>query len=174
MTNKLYINSAQLKALSDKQAVLIVDVREPDEFAREAIPGAKNIPLSQFDAAATLPKDQIVVFHCRSGNRTRQAQGQFEALGIKQMYILEAGIQEWKQSGGKTQVNKKAPFPIMRQVQIIVGLMVLLGVVLAHFVSPYFLWLSAFFGAGLLFAGLSGTCALANLLLLLPFNKSKK
>ena len=78
---------------------------------------------------------------------------------------------QWKQQHKPTQLNRNAPLPIMRQVQIIVGFMVLLGIVLAYFVSPGFMFISAFFGAGLLFAGISGTCGLAKLLMLLPYNK---
>lgn len=69
--------------------------------------------------------------------------------------------------------NVKEPLPIMRQVQIIVGFMVLLGVVLSFTVSQYFAILSGFFGAGLLFAGLTGTCGLAVMLEFLPYNKRK-
>ena len=59
----------------------------------------------------------------------------------------------------------------MRQVQITAGSMVVLGIVLALLVSPWFMALSAFVGAGLAFAGLSGTCAMASLLAQMPWNK---
>ena len=80
----------------------------------------------------------------------------------------------WKKDGNATNKNKNEPLPLMRQVQIIVGFMVILGVVLSYTVSPYFNLLSAFFGAGLLFSGISGFCGLANVLMLLPYNKRKR
>jgi len=53
---------------------LLLDVREPNEFAAGHIPGAVNFPLSSFNPA-NLPRDpgKKIVFSCRSGNRTKQA-----------------------------------------------------------------------------------------------------
>ena len=98
----------------------------------------------------------------------------FKQLGLNDFFILSGGLTAWKKQGQPTRINTKEPLPIMRQVQIVVGFMVLLGVVLGYVVSPWFHLLSAFFGGGLLFAGLSGTCALANVLMLLPYNKPNK
>jgi hypothetical protein len=60
--------------------------------------------------------------------------------------------------------------PVDRQVQLIAGSMVLVGVGLGLTVSPWFLALSAFFGAGLTFAGATGTCGLALVLMKMPWN----
>ncbi|WP_419866828.1 YgaP family membrane protein [Altericroceibacterium endophyticum] len=59
----------------------------------------------------------------------------------------------------------------MRQVQITAGTLILIGVLLAAFVAPGFIWLSGFVGAGLLFAGLSGWCGMATLLSAMPWNR---
>lgn len=59
------------QGLADKSIVLI-DVREDNEWAAGHIPGAIHNPLSRFDIAA-LPKDKRVVFYCRSGRRTLKA-----------------------------------------------------------------------------------------------------
>jgi hypothetical protein len=59
----------------------------------------------------------------------------------------------------------------MRQVQIAAGALVLLGLLLALLLSPWFALLSAAVGAGLIFAGLSGFCGLAELLQRLPYNR---
>jgi F0F1-type ATP synthase assembly protein I len=61
----------------------------------------------------------------------------------------------------------------MRQVQIVAGTLVVTGTLLGAFVSPWFLILSGFVGSGLVFAGVSNTCALAMLLAKLPYNQSK-
>jgi hypothetical protein len=61
----------------------------------------------------------------------------------------------------------------MRQVQITAGSLTLLGVVLSLFVHPAFIYLSAFVGAGLTFAGLTGFCGMANFLALMPWNKNQ-
>ncbi|WP_413168420.1 DUF2892 domain-containing protein [Capilliphycus salinus ALCB114379] len=62
----------------------------------------------------------------------------------------------------------------MRQVQIVAGSLVLTGTLLGALVSPWFLLLSGFVGAGLTFAGITNTCALALLLAKLPFNQQIK
>ena len=60
----------------------------------------------------------------------------------------------------------------MRQVQITAGSLVVIGAVLGATVSPMFYVLSGFVGAGLVFAGVSGTCGLANMLRLMPWNRA--
>jgi rhodanese-related sulfurtransferase len=160
--------------LQKEEKVKLIDIRTPQEHKREYIDCAENIEIDDiYDA--DIKEDEVVVLHCQSGNRTNQAGAKITGLKAKNIYLLDGGINAWKKHKQPTQKNIKEPLPIMRQVQIIVGFMVLLGVVLSFTVSQYFMILSAFFGAGLLFAGLSGTCALANVLELLPYNsKSRK
>ena len=81
---------------------------------------------------------------------------------------------QWKRCGLTTEVNRKAPLDIMRQVQIVVSLMVLIGVILSYAISPYFIILTIIAGLGLLIAGVTGYCGMANLLMMLPYNKPKK
>ncbi len=155
------------------ETLKIIDIRTADEHAREKIPyamchSADAIKDMDFD------KNQTVVVHCQSGNRTKQCLKQLEQANTDTIYVLEGGISAWRQVGGQTIENKKAPLPLMRQVQIIVGSMVLVGLILGYFISPWFYWLSAFFGGGLLFAGLTGFCGMANLLMLLPYNRRQK
>jgi hypothetical protein len=63
--------------------------------------------------------------------------------------------------------------PVDRQVQLIAGGMVLTGIALGTLVNPWFLAISAFFGAGLTFAGATGTCGLALVLLKMPWNRPR-
>lgn len=76
-----------------------------------------------------------MVLHCQFGNRTNQAASKVSGLNAKKVYLLDGGINAWKQHKQPTQKNVKEPLPIMRQVQIIVGFLVLLGVVLSFTVS---------------------------------------
>lgn len=166
------ISAKDAESLISNDAI-IIDIREDDEYARERILGAVNVPLSSWQSECfdSFSKDKPLIFHCQSGNRTKQSIEKIQALGWSQSYILDGGLMAWKQSGNTTQSSRSKPFPIMRQVQIVIGTMVLLGVILSYGVSPAFNLLSAFFGAGLLFAGITGSCGLANLLMRLPFNK---
>lgn len=151
--------------------VIILDIREPNEYAREHIANSKNIPLSQLSITNLEPfKDKIVLVHCRSGNRTKQAKEALSKLPFRELICLSGGLDQWKRCGLETIHNKKAPLELMRQVQIIVGLFLILGTVLSYVISPYFILVNLFFSAGLLFAGLTGWCGLAKCLMRLPYN----
>ncbi|AEE26754.1 rhodanese-like domain-containing protein [Francisella hispaniensis] len=166
------ISVKQFLDLQKKEKVKLIDIRTPAEHSRECIDCAENILVDDIYDADIKP-DEVVVLHCQSGNRTNQAASKVVGLNAKKVYLLDGGINAWKQHKQPTQKNLKEPLPIMRQVQIIVGFLVLLGVVLSFTVSQYFAILSGFFGAGLLFAGLTGTCGLAVMLEFLPYNKRR-
>jgi hypothetical protein len=76
----------------------------------------------------------------------------------------------WRQAGFPI-IRGKSVLPLDRQVQLTVGIGVLAGLVLGTFVNYWFLIVPAFFGAGLVFAGATGTCGLAILLMKAPWNK---
>jgi rhodanese-related sulfurtransferase len=166
------VDPVTLKAWIDEGKAVLIDIRETDEYAREHIPGSRLVPLSGFDPD-DFPRDhsKVGVFHCNSGNRTCEAAPQILATGFREVFQLEGGLQAWKKAGLAVNVNRKAPISIMRQVQIVAGSMVVLGVLLAVLFSPWFIALSAFVGAGLMFAGISGTCAMANILSIMPWNR---
>lgn len=151
---------------------VLIDVREPDEYIKEHIPEAHLVPLSGFNLQ-DFPKEhnKIAVFHCRSGGRTEAAAPQILKSGFREVYQLEGGIQSWRATGLPVNENAKAPISIMRQVQIAAGSLILLGVFLAVLVSPWFVALSAFVGAGLTQAGITGNCAMASLLKYMPWNQ---
>jgi rhodanese-related sulfurtransferase len=169
------IKAAAAKTLLDRGDAVLIDVREPDEHARERIEGARLAPLSRFDQASLEgERGKIAVFHCNSGNRTVQAADRLLGAGFAEAYQLEGGLQGWKKAGLPVIANRTAPLPIMRQVQIAAGSLVLLGIVLALLASPWFMALSAFVGAGLIVAGITGFCGMANLLLHMPWNRSSE
>ncbi|MBM4108785.1 MAG: rhodanese-like domain-containing protein [Phycisphaerae bacterium] len=151
---------------------VLVDVREPDEYAAERIEGATLVPLSRFEFAR-LPSalEAPVVFHCRSGRRSLEAAARASGGGWSGVYNLKGGIEAWK-GAGLPVIRTRAPISIMRQVQIVVGAGVLAGSVLAWLVSPWFLLLTGFFGAGLLFAGSTGMCGMAAVLGAMPWNRA--
>ena len=157
-----------------RQGATLVDVREADEHARERIPGAHNLPLSRLaEAELAVQSGQPVLFHCRSGMRTGENAAALAAkAGECQAYIVAGGLDGWKQAGLPVAEDRRQPIPLMRQVQIAAGSMVVLGTVLGVLVSPWFLALAGFVGAGLVFAGVSGTCGLASLLRLMPWNRA--
>lgn len=155
-----------------KAGAVLIDIREADEHARESIPGARSHPLSQF--AANPPRgDQTMIFHCRSGNRTQVNAAQLEAAAAGPAFILDGGIDAWKRAGLPVVEDRHQPIEILRQVQITAGSLVLLGVVLGGLVHPGFYALSGFVGAGLTFSGVSGSCMMARILALAPWNRRR-
>ena len=166
------IKAETAKAWLDRGEAVLIDVREPDEHARERIAGARLAPLSSFDPKALAgERAKIAIFHCNSGNRTTQAAAQLLGAGFAEAYQLEGGLQGWKKAGLPVIRDRKAPLPIMRQVQIAAGSLVLLGTLLAVLLSPWFMALPAFVGAGLVMAGFTGFCGMANLLARMPWNR---
>lgn len=161
------LNPADAMAMSATGAVLI-DIRSPDEFRRAHAIGARNTPLDQL---VGLDETSPVVFMCQSGMRTASNLSRIEASCTGESYFLEGGLNAWKSAGLPVAQDKSQPLELMRQVQITAGSLVLIGVLLGTFVASPWYGLSAFGGAGLAFAGATGWCGMANLLLLMPWNK---
>lgn len=171
---------SELKTISPQRAAelvragaVLVDIREADEHARERIAGARHHALSRIDQATPIRDgDDVVIFHCRSGARTKGNATRLAAAAPKcETYILEGGLDAWKKAGLPVALDRSKPIDIMRQVQIGAGSLVLLGVVLGFLVNPGFYALSGLVGAGLLFAGVSGFCGMARLLGVMPWNR---
>ena len=152
----------------------VIDVRTPVEFREVHIPFARNIPLDRIDPAQIMADrqdhaDEPLYLVCRSGSRGEKACEQFLAQGFRDVVNVAGGTQAWVQAGGEVVRGKKA-MSLERQVRIAAGLLVLLGIGLSYF-SPWFLALSAFVGAGLVFAGVTDTCGMAMLLARMPWNR---
>lgn len=149
----------------------LIDIRSPDEHARERIAGALNVPLDKLspDTAA----GDVLVFHCRSGMRTGQASGKLaEIAGGRACYIVEGGITAWGNAGLPVEKVRGAPIEMQRQVMIAAGTLVLIGAILSIVAAPLWIGLAIFVGAGLTFAGITGFCGMARILALMPWNRS--
>jgi rhodanese-related sulfurtransferase len=103
--------------------------------------------------------------------RSAQAGQKLLDAGFTTVYNFRGGVQAWKEAGYTTAGGQRAPLSLLRQVQIVSGSLVLLGTVLGVIASPWFLVLSGGVGAGLVYAGVSGTCGMATLLAQLPYNQ---
>jgi rhodanese-related sulfurtransferase len=152
---------------------LLVDVREADERARLHVAGSAHLPLSRLaEAELPLPSGRAVLFHCASGARTT---AHAPALGARaagvEAFIVAGGIEALRRAGVAVAENRKAPLPLMRQVQIVAGSLALAGAVLGVLVHPGFHAVSGVVGAGLAMAGITGFCPMANALALMPWNR---
>lgn len=159
----------EARRLMQTGAVLI-DIRDPDEHARERIAEATLLPITEIARKPPVAA-QAVIFHCRSGNRTQANADTLAAKAACDAYILEGSLDAWKRAGLPVVADKRQPLELLRQVQIAAGSLVLLATVLGAVVSSAFYFVAAFVGAGLMFAGLTGTCALARVLKFMPWNR---
>lgn len=164
------ISADELARQLQEQRVKVIDVREPMEYAAGHIAGSLNVPLGRL-TQADLPRGPLVLV-CHSGNRSAQALSRLQQHGHPHPLVdLEGGIPAWQQAGLPVRKLKNAPLPLMRQVQIAAGSLVLLGLILGTWVAPGWIALSWFVGGGLVFAGISGFCGMARLLAAMPWNR---
>lgn len=157
--------------LMNDEAVLI-DVREPAEFSSAHIQHATLLPLGQITQNDLPSTEKKVVIYCQKGARGNSACTKVTANdGDHVVYNLEGGIAAWQAEGLAVKKGDNKILPLDRQVQITIGTCVLAGSACAIWLNPMYAAVPAFFGAGLLFAGLSGTCGLAVVLAKMPWNQ---
>jgi rhodanese-related sulfurtransferase len=159
------------------QNVELIDVRTPVEFREVHVGCARNVPLDQLDvakiAAGREGSSQPLYVICRSGSRGKQACERFLAAGYTNVVNVDGGTQAWDQAG-LTVVRGKKAISLERQVRIAAGSLVLIGSLLGVIAHPYWIGLSAFVGAGLVFAGITDTCGMGMILARMPWNQVPK
>lgn len=149
----------------------IIDIRDPAEYAEVHIKGVQLVPASVLELHP-LDTDKELIFTCRSGKRTEAARPVLERVVQGSGFILEGGLQAWEKAGLPVVHIPAGPLPMFRQIQIAAGALVLLGVVGSALWHPFYL-LTAFVGAGLVFAGITGFCGMGLLLAKMPWNSKK-
>ena len=170
------ISAVELKHLCDRgETPDLIDVRTPAEFREMHVATARNVPLDRLDPAA-LRRETSAGFGkplyviCQKGGRGKQACEKLTAAGWTDVVNVEGGTLACE-SAGVPMVRGKKTISLERQVRIAAGALVLTGAVLALTVHPYFVGLSAFVGAGLMFAGITDTCGMAMCLARMPWNQ---
>lgn len=166
------IAPSELKQLMQQTSIQLVDVRTPVEFREVHVEGAVNVPLDRLSPDRLPPRDsdQPLYIICHKGSRGAQACRQLAESGVQQLVNVEGGTQACE-AAGLAVVRGKQAMSLERQVRIAAGSLVVLGVGLS-FVHPAFLALSAFVGAGLVFAGVTDTCGMGMLLARMPWNQT--
>ncbi len=153
------------------QGAVLIDIRSPDEYARERIAGASNVPVAQLAHAQPLHQGAVCIFHCRGGHRTQAQAQRLQALAQGPAHVLDGGLDAWKRAGLPVVQDKSQPLEMQRQVQMAAGTLVLAGTVLGATVSPWFYVVPGFVGSGLMVAGVSGFCGMARVLAKMPWNR---
>jgi len=170
------ISPAKLAEITQEgRKIDLIDVRTPVEFREVHLETARNVPLDQLDpkvlmqARSGSSSDPLYVI-CKSGGRSQQACEKFVKAGFTNIVNIEGGTTACITAGLPVVRGKKA-IALERQVRIAAGLLVLLGIGGWCANYPAFLALSAFVGAGLMFAGITDTCGMGMVLARMPWNQ---
>ena len=153
----------------------ILDVRSPAEFEASYIEGSTLRPLDALvasewrESANTAP----LFILCQAGARAKRAAALFAQAEVPCL-VIEGGLDAWNAAGLPVVRRKSNVLPLMRQVQIVIGVVSGIGSALAVWKHPMFGLIPLFTGAGLVFAGVSGTCGLALLMARMPWNRASQ
>lgn len=156
----------------------LIDVRTPMEYQEVHAVAARNIPLDKLDPHSVMKdrasaEDQPMYVICKSGARGGKAQQQFFNAGFTNVINVEGGTEAWV-AAGLPVVRGKKVMSLERQVRIAAGFIVFAGAVAAIVTgNVYFAGIPAFVGAGLMFAGITDSCAMGMLIAKMPWNRSQ-
>lgn len=172
MANISTISATEFANNPEHQSGLLIDVRSPAEFKAEYLENAQLNPLHSLDVnalcAITDSKTPVYLL-CQSGQRANMAAEKLQAHLDSPLVVIEGGLNALKAEGVSTQKGQGV-ISLERQVRIAAGSLVVLGVVLSLTIAPAAIYLSAFVGAGLVFAGITNTCGMGMLLAKMPWN----
>ena len=152
----------------------IIDVRTPPEFEKFHVRGAINLPLGPDlveQVKPLVPPGKAVYLLCKAGSRAKMAQDQLAKSGISSTSVVIGGTDACLAAGAPIEYGVSNVISIERQIRIAAGSLVLIGIAAGALISPIFYLLSAFVGAGLIFAGVTDRCGMALVLARLPWNR---
>jgi len=166
------LDVADCRTLLDQPSTVLIDCRQPDEHARERVPGSVLMPLGTLDPAQIRALGaQRVVIHCKSGRRGADATARCAAAGLAASN-MRGGIEAWRAAGFPTTIDATRPaMGVMQQTQLIIGAAILMTTALGAFVHPAFLVIPSLLSVGMMHAGLTGKCGFATLLGGMPWNR---
>lgn len=155
----------------------LIDVRTPLEYAEVHADGATPAPLDTLDPGTVMSSragssDEPLYVICKSGGRSAKAVEKFRAAGFANVISIQGGTDAWESAGLPVVRGTRKMMSLERQVRIGAGSLVLLGVLLGWMIHPAFYGLSAFVGAGLVFAGVTDWCGMGMLIARMPWNRA--
>lgn len=185
-----FVSPAQLRQAigpGGARQCTLLDVRTPAEYAAEHLPGSLLMPLHDLEKLAGsggsvplgahamerlgLKQGAQTYILCQTGGRAKRAASMLAGAGVGGCAVVEGGIEACRASGLGLLKGESRVLPLMRQVQIVIGVVSAAGAALSVWKDPLFGLIPLFMGLGLLFAGLTGTCGLALVMARMPWNK---
>lgn len=172
------INASELFKQHAPEDLCLVDVRTAAEVRGEALPGIITMPLDELDAdklQAVIDRrsqgEQPIYLICQSGKRAQLAADKLAGKLRQPLIIVDGGMNAIKQTGINYLHSHEPIISLERQVRIVSGALIILGIVLGFIVHAGFFGLSAFVGAGLMFSGITDSCAMGMMIAKAPWNK---
>ena len=161
--------------------VTVLDLRTSAEVNNEYIADCACLPVQELTPAsfrellADIGHDNNtpVYLLCQSGLRAEKAVEKLFGEVSVPLVIIDGGLNQLKAAGIKVIKGKGKVISLERQVRIAAGALTLKGAILANVIHPYYIGISAFVGAGLMFAGITNTCGMALMLAKMPWNSVK-
>ena len=150
----------------------LIDVRTPAEYGSMHANGAVNHPMESLDLEKIpFAKEHEIHVICQSGGRSMKVSQKLETAGFTNIVNVEGGTSAWHAAGLPVLEGKKV-MSLERQVRIAAGSLVVIGAAVGQFVHPGGFGLSAFIGAGLIFAGVTDTCGMGMMIAKMPWNRA--
>jgi rhodanese-related sulfurtransferase len=160
------LKSREAKNVKPEEHAKIIDVRSTDEYLTGHVPQSRNIPLDVLSAHAdSLKQSSPVILICQKGTRSRQAFETLASLGVTDLTYIDGGIEAWKKARKPMSAVQASSMSIMRQVQIAVGILMLLATL-----HKPFRFLGLLLGGGMIYSGVTNQCGMAKLLAKMPWN----
>jgi rhodanese-related sulfurtransferase len=164
--------------LNREEAATLIDVRTPAEYRSGHAAGAISIPLDELHpdklpdllGDTRLGHEQPLFLTCQSGVRAAKAADRLKDAGFNNLFLLEGGTQAWNRAGLPMQRCGSA-MSLERQVQIIIGMLLVLKVFFGFTVHELFFAAIPIIGAGLIVAGITRWCGMARLIAMMPWNQ---
>ena len=164
--------TGSFKRRSQSIDVVFIDVRTSAEFRSIHAEGAVNLPMQTLELGEiTFAKEDEIHVICQSGGRSMKVCQKLETAGFTNVVNVEGGTSAWHEAGLPVVEGKKV-MSLERQVRIAAGSLVLIGAVVGQFLHPAGFGLSAFVGAGLVFAGVTDTCGMGMMIARMPWNRA--
>lgn len=156
---------------TNDQSIKIVDVSTPGEFQTAHVYGAVNLPIGSLELEAAMEResDRLHVM-CAGGVRSSKVCKEFFDANLVD---VEGGLRAWE-AAELPVVRAEGGPSLQSQVQIMAGGMILLSATLGLLVNPILGLLAPFVGIGLVYAGVTRTCPMGNLLSMMPWNRPRQ
>jgi rhodanese-related sulfurtransferase len=158
----------------------VLDVRSPAEYQAGHIPGARLLPVDELDAGTLADvidlkefrADNPLYLTCHTGLRAEKAAQVLRDAGVEHLSLVEGGTEAWQEAG--LPINKCGnALSLDRQVQIAVGSLLILKVLFGFTVHELFFVAGAAIGAGVITAGVTRWCGMAQLMARMPWNRHR-